>query len=217
MVNFSFTFKNLFSVLAISVLAQISYAQRATQYDIALKDCSSKNGLQVYNSGCMDGVAPPDLSGKTLKGELLQLKKLKGKVIVLNFWFIACSPCRAEMPSLNKIASNFKDDDVVFISIATDKEADLVKFLGGNRFEFKTIADTASIITQKSYHIRNFPTTIVIDKKGVINLFTQGSKDTETAIDKDLDENLVRSIDQCLGKKYIKNEKFTNTPTFYKF
>ena len=213
----SFSVKHIFSLLIIIVLAKTGNTQPATQYDIALKNCSTKNGLQVYNSGCMNGVVAPDFSGKTLKGDLLQSKKFRGKVIVLNFWFIACSPCRAEMPSLNKIAVNFKNDDVVFISIATDKEASLIRFLSSNKFGFQTIADTASIITRHNYHIRNFPTTIVIDKKGAINLFTQGSKASEADIDKDLDENLVRSIDQCLGKRYVKNEKFTNTPNFFKF
>ena len=31
---------------------------------------------------------------------------LRGRVVVLNFWFLACAPCQAEIPSLNKLVSN---------------------------------------------------------------------------------------------------------------
>ncbi|MFA6249822.1 MAG: TlpA disulfide reductase family protein [Mucilaginibacter sp.] len=164
----------------------------------------------------MNGIIVPDFSAKTLDGKIFQLKHAKGKVVVLNFWFVACSPCRAEMPSLNKIVSSFKNDDVVFVSVALDKEADLKQFLRMNRFLFQTIADPTFIITDKTFHIKNFPTTIVIDKKGIIKLFTMGSKDTAEAIDISLDENLVRAIDDCLGKKYQKKMIFDNPPGFFK-
>jgi peroxiredoxin len=217
MIDFFFKIRSIISIFLITILVNSANAQSTNRYEIALKGCLQKHGVQPYNTGCMNGVMAPDFFGKTLNGNLIQLRKLRGKVIVLYFWFIACGPCRMEIPSLNKIALKFKNEDIVFVSIANDKESNLKKYLGSNQFVFQTIADPASIIFEKKYHIRNFPTTIVIDKKGAIKLFTQGSKDSEADIDNLLDENLVRSIDECLGKKYVKNKSFAYPPNLIKF
>src|SRR5262249_20333011 len=50
----------------------------------------------------------PAFNVTSLDGQKLDLSALKGKVVVLNFWFIDCPPCQAEMPSLNTLVSEFK-------------------------------------------------------------------------------------------------------------
>lgn len=53
---------------------------------------------------------------RDINGVKLDTKKeLAGKILVINFWFIGCPPCRAEIPDLNEIADQYKDNkDVVF-------------------------------------------------------------------------------------------------------
>src|SRR5215207_201627 len=56
-----------------------------------------------------------------INGKNVNLKNLKGKVIVLNFWFINCAPCRSEIPLLNALVDSFKTNDkVVFVAVALD-------------------------------------------------------------------------------------------------
>lgn len=57
-----------------------------------------------------------------LKGDLINLYNAKGKIIVLNFWFINCRPCRLEMPELNNLVDSFKNDDIIFAAIGLDQE-----------------------------------------------------------------------------------------------
>ena len=51
----------------------------------------------------------------TINGEHIKLSELRGKVVVLNFWFTKCGPCKLEIPDLNGLVNEFKDKDVVFL------------------------------------------------------------------------------------------------------
>ena len=62
----------------------------------------------------------PFLSLQTMTGEKIETKDIKDKVIVINLWFIACRPCIAELPALNKLVKEYKDKNVVFLGLSTD-------------------------------------------------------------------------------------------------
>jgi peroxiredoxin len=66
---------------------------------------------------------------KDINGNRVDLKALEGKIVILNFWFIGCSPCRMEIPDLNKLVDSFKTNDkIVFIAIALDDKSNLQVF-----------------------------------------------------------------------------------------
>lgn len=107
----------------------------------------------------------PTFIAKGLDGKTYDIAKLKGKAIVLNFWFIGCPPCRQEIPSLNTLAKEFAKKDVVFLALALDDEKDLKEFLKKTPFTY-TIVPKASEVSQK-YGVEAFPTHIVIDRNGM--------------------------------------------------
>ncbi|MBD1209091.1 MAG: TlpA family protein disulfide reductase [Ignavibacteria bacterium] len=107
----------------------------------------------------------PTFMAKGLDGKTYDIAKLKGKAIVLNFWFIGCPPCRQEIPSLNTLAKEFAKKDVVFLALALDDEKDLKEFLKKTPFTY-TIVPKASEVSQK-YGVEAFPTHIVIDRNGM--------------------------------------------------
>lgn len=106
-----------------------------------------------------------------LEGNFYDLEALNDKVVVLNFWFVACKPCIKEMPELNELVEKYKNEDVVFLAMAMDKEGALKTFIEDNRFDYNIISGRNTIA---KYGINVFPTHIVIGKDGVIELFTQG-------------------------------------------
>ena len=109
----------------------------------------------------------PNFIAKNLNGKLIDLNSLKGKVVLLNFWFINCAPCRTEMPDLNELKKEYANNkDVVFIAITFDKEAAVKKFLQKTTFDFQIIADAIPIIEE--YMVEAFPTSIVIGKDGKV-------------------------------------------------
>ena len=75
----------------------------------------------------------PEFDLLDINGNRLTRTELKGKVLVLNFWFIGCSPCEMERPSLNDLTKVYADNkDVVFISFAKNDKEQLTKFLAEN-------------------------------------------------------------------------------------
>jgi len=93
-------------------------------------------------------------------------KDLRGKTTVINFWFTACKPCIAEMIYLNKLVEENKDSSVVFIAPAPENEAQIKKFLKKYSFEYNITPSSTDFIA--SMNIENFPTHLVVDKKGII-------------------------------------------------
>jgi thiol-disulfide isomerase/thioredoxin len=107
------------------------------------------------------------IKDRDIKGEKFDTKSLTGKVIVLNFWFINCPPCRQEIPDLNNLVEAYKDNkDVVFIAIALDEKYDIDDFLKTQPFNYR-------IVENGRYHasrvgLNLYPTNVVVDKGGKI-------------------------------------------------
>ncbi|HYM82142.1 MAG TPA: redoxin domain-containing protein [Candidatus Limnocylindria bacterium] len=122
------------------------------------------------------GPQPGDLSGKvaadfTLKGldgKTTTLSKLRGKVVLLDFWATWCGPCRIEMPRLQTLHREFKTKGLVVLGInqrETPKRAqDFMKKYG---YTFPTLLDTQSAVAEK-YQVQGIPTLVVVDPKGTI-------------------------------------------------
>jgi thiol-disulfide isomerase/thioredoxin len=114
-----------------------------------------------------------------MNGEKITAESLKGKIVVLNFWFIACPPCRYEMPELNTLVEKYKNDkDVIFIAISLDKLADVKKFLTVIPFKYHVISQSMSLFY--SYGVNECPASLVVDKKGIIKFHSQGYGDGAT-------------------------------------
>lgn len=93
-------------------------------------------------------------------------KGLRGKTIVINFWFTACKPCIAEMIYLNKLVEENKDSLVVFIAPAPENESQIKKFLKKYSFDYNITPSSTDFISTMG--IENFPTHLVVDKEGII-------------------------------------------------
>lgn len=114
-----------------------------------------------------EGMAAPAFTAKTLDGNRVDLTSLKGKVVVLNFWFIGCPSCRAHQPKLNELKAKFAGrDDVVFLAITADPASDVNKYLSKERFDYPQTTDADALI--KAFKVAVYPKNIVIDKNGEI-------------------------------------------------
>lgn len=120
---------------------------------------------QAQPEGTID-IEAPAFSCKTITGKEIDLNDLKGKVVVINFWFIACKPCVQEIPELNKLVEKYKNENVVFLGIAQDDAKQLKQFLKKHPFDYSIVPEGCTIA--KDYQTNAFPTHIVIDQNGVI-------------------------------------------------
>ena len=126
-----------------------------------------------------------------IKGKKYSLDKLKGKIVVVNFWFMECKPCRMEIPELNKVVEKYRGKDVVFLGLSTNSRAQLEKFLEKNEFKYNIVADSMSVAG--TYGVTGFPTHMIIDRTSKVAYFSAGyGPGTIETLDKEIDSLLKK-------------------------
>lgn len=111
---------------------------------------------------------------KDTNGKIVDLGSLEGKVIFINFWATWCPPCIAEMPSLNKLYNQFKEDkNIVFLFVDADGDfANSSAFLKKRAYQMPLYKMEANIPDQ--LFSGSLPTTIILDKKGRLSFKHEG-------------------------------------------
>lgn len=126
-----------------------------------------------------------------INGVKYDLRELTGKVLVFNFWFINCPPCRQEIPELNGFKAKYKDNkDVIFLAIASDEKYDLKEFLKKQPFTYN-IVPNGEYYEQK-YSVNSFPTHLIVGKDGLVKFHTTGfASNTIHWLEKTISEQLL--------------------------
>jgi peroxiredoxin len=117
----------------------------------------------------------PQFELTDMQGKKWSLKQLRGKIVVLNFWFTSCPPCVAEMPELNKIVQQYKGKDVVFLALSYNNGEQINTFLKKHDFNYTILPNSEAV--DISYKVNSWPTSIVIDKKGIIRFAQVSGQD----------------------------------------
>lgn len=103
-----------------------------------------------------------DLTLTDINGEVHTLETLKGKVIVIDFWYINCGACIKEMPDLNKLKAEFETEDVEWFGITYDPKDKVERFLERVKFDYTIVPDSKHLTDR--FDIRFYPTTLIIDE-----------------------------------------------------
>jgi len=130
------------------------------------------------------GFLAPDFALRTPQGEEIRLRDLRGRVVVLNFWASWCPPCRAEMPTLQRIAEEYGPQGVTILGVNStvqDTLGDVAAFLERYSITFPIVLDLEGEATRR-YEIRSLPTTFFIGADGVIRSVTVGGPISEVSL-----------------------------------
>jgi thiol-disulfide isomerase/thioredoxin len=99
------------------------------------------------------------------RGRVFDSERLRGKVLVLNFWFVGCGPCEMEMASLNKLHAAYQHDStVVFLSFVRSRREEVEAFLANSPFRYPLAMLDAAL--QAQLKPSAYPTNLVITKQG---------------------------------------------------
>jgi thiol-disulfide isomerase/thioredoxin len=128
----------------------------------------------TLSAGALTPVAP-DFSLPDLNGEAVNLRSLRGRIVVLNFWATWCPPCRTEIPELMAVRTMFGADDVALVGIATDDggRAVVAPYVERERFplgptdaavNYPVLLGTPEVAD--AYRVDGLPMTVLLDRSG---------------------------------------------------
>lgn len=121
------------------------------------------------------------------------LSNYKGKVVLLDFWYLSCSPCRELMPVLQRLSKKYTKSNfaVIGVNISDKNQTEIQNYLNDKGFQYPQLYNASHI--KELYSLKAFPTTILINKKGeIVNAHIGYSEDFEEKISKLIDNQLKK-------------------------
>ncbi len=139
-----------------------------------VKEVPEFEGL-VKATADLKGRPAPDFTLKSMDGKDYSLKDFRGQVVILDFWASWCTPCRADLPMLDKIYQEYQDQGLVMLGLNVGEGASTVgKFLAGAKVSFPVLI-TAGTETEQTYSVTAHPTVVLIDREGKVAFYHVGA------------------------------------------
>lgn len=137
------------------------------------------------------GATAPDFLLEQLGGEPVQLSKLQGKTVLINFWASWCQPCEAEMPLLQQFYLKYKSENVVVLAINVRESAEVAKtYFKNHNLTMPVLLDTTGDVPGKGFRVTAYPESYFIDKNGLIGAFQIGPFENLQQLEEKLNESL---------------------------
>lgn len=137
--------------------------------------------------------AAPEFTLAGLDGREISLADYRGRVVLLNFWATWCGPCRKEMPVLDRLAADLGGRGLVVLGVSVDVGEKVIKrFLARRPVRFPIMQDQDDSVAG-SYKVFAYPTTFLIDRRGVVRRRYIGERDW-------LDKSMTTVFERYLGR-----------------
>ena len=147
----------------------------------------------IASVACSTGEPAADFALTTFDQEQFRLSEQRGKVVVVNFWYPSCPPCRDEMPAFQEAWEQYQGRNVRFIGLFVpqgfDTEVEARQFVDELGLTFTFATDVRARVAQE-YAVVYFPTTYFIDQGGRVHLMEISRMDVD---------RLTEILDDLLG------------------
>ncbi len=122
------------------------------------------------------GAAPP-LELQALDGSRHALADYRGRVVLVNFWATWCAPCRAEMPSIERLRRSLDGEPFAVLAVNVGEDANAVRaFADSVTMRFPLLLDVDNRVT-RDWGARALPTTFIIGPDGRVRYQAIGARD----------------------------------------
>jgi peroxiredoxin len=161
----------LAGALAVVLLSGCTPGSQENPSDVADQGYQSGDGsTTTWAAGDRSG--PLELSGTDFAGTAQDVADWRGEVVVLNTWYANCPPCRAEAPDLAALSTDYAADGVQVLGInRTDDAGTAQAFERQFEVPYPSLADTdgtAIAALQGTVPVNAVPTTVVLDREGMV-------------------------------------------------
>ena len=145
----------------------------------------SANSSNASNTSApQTGFAAPDFTLQSVDGKTYTLSELKGSAVLVNLWATWCPPCRAEMPTIEKMYREYKEQGLVVLAVNMtyqDKVAAVQPFAREYNLTMPILLDEKSLVGS-AYQLRSLPSSYFINRAGVISQVVIGGPMAEALL-----------------------------------
>jgi cytochrome c biogenesis protein CcmG, thiol:disulfide interchange protein DsbE len=130
------------------------------------------------------GFAAPDFTLRTPTGETYTLSELRGKAVLVNLRATWCPPCRAEMPAIQKIYDEYRQDGLIVLAVnmtSQDNALNIAPFVAQFGLDFPILLDETGEVGA-AYQLRSLPSSYFIDRAGIISEIVIGGPMSEALL-----------------------------------
>lgn len=140
--------------------------------------------LQYYN---MEGKNLPFNEFIDLENVKHDSTSNKGKIVIINCWYIGCTACVAEMPRLNQLVDQMEDrKDILFLGMALDSTKELEVFANEHIFKYKIVPNMKTYLLQEAKINGGYPAHIIINRESKIVKVSNNLDETIAILNKEL-------------------------------
>lgn len=111
----------------------------------------------------------PNATFRSLDGSPVTMSELRGTMVFLNFWGTWCVPCLQEIPELVRLSHQFKTQGLAVVGVAVESghPDDIRTFMAEHGMDYQILIGDLGIVKSR-FHVLGFPTSLLIDRKGMI-------------------------------------------------
>jgi thiol-disulfide isomerase/thioredoxin len=145
--------------------------------------------IKPWSAGPTPALAMPDLAGRAF-----DLKRLRGRVVLVNFWATWCEPCRDEMPSLQRLRERMEGKPFDVVTVNYGEGAERIRaFMERERLALAVLPDRDKQAAE-AWGARGLPMTFLVDARGAVRYSTFGERDWSEGEGLRLVESLVAEV-----------------------
>jgi thiol-disulfide isomerase/thioredoxin len=133
---------------------------------------------------CIIGKKFPAFKATALTGKEYSNADFDNKVVFITSWFTTCAPCIAEIPMFKELNEIYRDKGFVFLSFTPNNAEQITKFIKERPIPYDVITDAEGLIQFEMQWNYGYPTNIIINKKGEIVEFKNGSPVDKEGLEK---------------------------------
>ena len=117
-----------------------------------------------------EGFLAPDFSLQTTGGETITLSELRGQPVLIHVWASWCLPCRAEMPAIQRLYDEYRENGFLVLAVNTTSQDDpqaAAAFVEEHKLTFPILLDIEWVVSTL-YNVNALPTSFFVDRDGII-------------------------------------------------
>lgn len=143
----------------------VSVRWRPALIALALGACAKPALAPSFPSPLLGHEAPG--LGRSLDGVQLDLRALRGRVVVVDFFADYCAPCQHLLPALRELQA--AHPEVAFVGVSLDeRRSDAQQLIARYQLEFPVVHDRSRVVAGR-FRVRELPVTFLIDQRGAVH------------------------------------------------